>query len=278
MSTTRSELDLALKTLWGAKGWPGLPESALVVAHPQWSSAMRSLDQLLAVQASGLVHGGYGTGKSYLLHRWGERLSPKQVRLVRLCHSSLMGSDLIRQLVKLGGRPPALRRGDNVLALAELWREWAPAWPVVLVEEAQNLSVSALEELRLLLCARNDAKPPFSLILCGDLSLLPKLDLGVHQALLSRLSFCIRLDRWAPDSLREYLTGRLAEVGVNVSPLDAQADTLLIQSAQGSPRTLAALLQRALEQAALAQRRNVTAADVQAAFDNLPWIARSRPE
>ncbi len=278
MSTTRSELDLALKTLWGAKGWPGSPESALVVAHPQWSSAMRSLDQLLAVQASGLVHGGYGAGKSYLLHRWGERLSPKQVHLVRLCHSSLMGSDLIRQLVKLGGRPPGLRRGDNVLSLAELWREWAPAWPVVVVEEAQDLSVSALEELRLLLCARNNATPPFSLILCGDLSLLPKLDLGVHQALLSRLSFCIRLDRWAPDSLHEYLNGRLAEVGINVSPLDAQAETLLIQSAQGSPRTLGALLQRALEQAALAQRRNLTAADVQAALDNLPWIARPRLE
>jgi hypothetical protein len=75
-----------------------------------------------------------------------------------------------------------------------------------------------------------------------------------------------------------YLNGRLAEVGVNVSPLDAQAETLLIQSAQGSPRTLGALLQRALEQAALAQRRNVIASDVQAALDNLPWIARPRPD
>jgi len=278
MSTTRSELDLALKTLWGAKTWPGAAESALIVAHPQWSSAMRSLDQLLAVQGSGLLHGGYGVGKSYLLHRWAERLSPKQVRLVRLCHSSLMGSDLIRQLVKLGGRPPTLRRGDNVLTLAELWKEWAPAWPVVVVEEAQDLSVSALEELRLLLCARNDAKPPFSLVLCGDLSLLPKLDLGVHQALLSRLGFCVRLDRWPLDSLRDYLTGRLAEVGVNVSPLEPQAETLLLQSAQGSPRTLNAILQRSLEQAALASRRNVVAADVQSALDNLPWIARPRPE
>ena len=59
---------------------------------------------------------------------------------MRLCHSSLVGSDLIRQLVKLGGRPPALRRGDNVLSPAELWREWAPAWAVVVVEEAQSLA------------------------------------------------------------------------------------------------------------------------------------------
>ena len=77
---------------------------------------------------------------------------------------------------------------------------------------------------------------------------------------------------------RRYPNGRLAEVGINVSRIDAQAETLLVQSAQGSPRNPGALLQRALEQAALAQRQNVSAAGVQAALDNLPWIARPRLE
>ncbi len=33
----------------------------------------------------------------------------------------------------------------------------------------------------------------------------------------------------------------------------------------------------ALEQAALANRRNVTSGDVQLALDTLPWLARARP-
>jgi len=123
--------------------------------------ALRRLHQLVAVRASGLVHGPHGVGKSFLLHRFSEELSPKQYRLLRLTHSTLMGSDLLRQLVILAGNKPQYRRGDNVLALAGLWQQWAPLWPVLIVEEAQDLNTAALEELRLLTCARADTQSPF---------------------------------------------------------------------------------------------------------------------
>ena len=280
MTTTRSEppsLDLALKTLWGASRWPGLADGAVVLAHPGWQEAYRRLDQLAGVRASGVLHGPHGVGKSTLLHRWSERLGPKQYRCLRLAHSSLMGSDLLRQLVKLGGKVPRYRRGDNVLLLAELWQEWAPAWPLLILEEAQDLNTAALEELRLLTCARADAAPPFSLILCGDEELLGRLELGINRALVSRLGFCLRLDPWPAEAAHHYLQQRLAEVGIHASPLEPAAEALLLQSAQGIPRTINALLQRAMEQAAQAARRTVTTADVQAALDALPWLARPRP-
>lgn len=280
MITTRSEpptLDLALKTLWGASRWPGLADSSVVVAHAAWQQASRQLDQLVGVHASGVLYGPHGVGKSYLLHRWSEHLSAKQYRLIRLAHASLMGSDLLRQLVKLAGKTPVYRRGDNVHLLSETWRESAPAWPVLIIEEAQDLGVAALEELRLLTCARTDAQPAFSLILCGDDDLLPRLDLGINKALVSRLGFCVHLDRWSVETLRDYLTERLGEVGIHSSPFDAPAQTLLLQSSQGSPRTLNSLLQRSLESAALANRRSVLSSDVQSALDSLPWLVRLQP-
>lgn len=94
---------------------------------------------------------------------------------------------------------------------------------------------------------------------------------------MSRLGFCLHLDRWPTEALRDYLQQRLAEVGIHVSPFESAAETLLLQSAQGIPRTANALLQRAIEQAAEAGRRAVTATDVQAAPDALPWLARPRP-
>ncbi len=278
-TTTRPEaqnLEVALKTLWGASRWPGLADTQQSVTYPEWNEAQRRLDQLAAVHGSGVVHGPHGVGKSFLLHRWSERLSPKQYRLLRLSHSSLMGSDLLRQLVKLGGKHPLYRRGDNVLLLSEPWQEWAPAWPLLLIEEAQDLNVAALEELRLLPCARRDAQPPFSLVLCGDEDLLPRLDLGINRALVSRLGFCLQLGRWSAETLGEYLPQRLAEVGIHSSPFEPPAETLLLQSAQGVLGTVNHLLMRAMEQAALASRRNVTQADVQQALDALPWLARLR--
>lgn len=276
-STEAPALDVALKTLWGASRWPGLAEGEVVSTHPSWQEAYRRLDQLAGVRASGVLYGPNGVGKSTLLHRWSERLSAKQYRLLRMAHGSLMSSDLLRHLVTLGGKEPRYRKGDNVRILTELWAEWAPAWPIVIIEEAQDLAIAALEELRLLTCARSDATPPFSLILCGDDELLGRLELNVNRALVSRLGFCLHLERWPAESFSDYLHKRLAEVGIHSSPFEPPAETLLLQSAQGLPRTLNALLQRAMEQAAGANRRVVTSADVQLALDALPWLARARP-
>lgn len=276
-STEGPTLDVALKTLWGASRWPGLAEGEVVSTHPAWQEAYRRLDQLAAVRASGVLYGPNGVGKSTLLHRWSERLSTKQYRLLRMAHGSLMSSDLLRHLVSLGGKEPRYRKGDNVRILTELWAEWSPAWPIVIIEEAQDLAIAALEELRLLTCARSDATPPFSLILCGDDELLGRLELNVNRALVSRLGFCLHLERWPAENFSDYLHKRLAEVGIHSSPFEPPAETLLLQSAQGLPRTLNALLQRAMEQAAGANRRVVTSADVQLALDALPWLARPRP-
>lgn len=280
MTTTAStaesaDLDLALKTLWGASRWPGFADCTVVLAPPFWQEAFRRLQQLIHVRASGLLHGPTGVGKSFLIHRWSEQLSPKQYRVLRVHHSTLMGSDLLRQLVSLAGKKPQYRRGDNVLLLTALWQEWTPLWPVLVVEEAQDLNTTALEELRLLTCVRSDTHSPFSLILVGDEDLLPRLDLGINRALVSRLGFCLRLDRWPKEALLVYLQGRLAEVGIHATPFEPAAQELLLQSAQGSPRTVNGLLQRSLETAARDQRRQVIRADVQAALDTLPWLART---
>ena len=97
MTTTAStpdgpDLDLSLKTLWGASRWPGFADCTVVLAPPFWQEAFRRLQQLIHVRASGLLHGSTGVGKSFLIHRWSEQLSPKLYRVLRLNHSTLMGS------------------------------------------------------------------------------------------------------------------------------------------------------------------------------------------
>jgi type II secretory pathway predicted ATPase ExeA len=271
-------MDIALKTLWGASRWPGQADNSVVVTYPGWNDSMRRLDQLVSIKSSGVLHGPHGTGKSYLLYRWAERLSSKQYKVFKVAHSTLMGSDLLRHLLRLANKEPRFRKSDNVSALCEVWKECAQVWPVVIIEEAQNLNVSALEELRLLTCSRTDARSPISLILCGDEDLLPRLDLGVNKALVSRLAVCLELKIWSIETLRDYLQQRLAEVGIHDSPFAENAESLLLQSAQGSPRCLNTLIQRSMEQAAFANRRTVTNADVQAALDALPWLARLKSQ
>ena len=280
MNTTQSSepvsLDVALKTLWGAKRWPGQAGSTLVFEYPGWAQCMRGLDQIVSLHSSGLLHGPHGTGKSYLLHHWSERLSPKQYRLIKLAHCSLAGGDLLRHLVRLAGKEPKFRKSDNVALLASIWKEWAPAWPVLVVEEAQDLSVPSLEELRLLTCARSDAQQAFSLILSGDDCLLPRLELSINAALLSRLTSNLQVQPWPAKALEDYIEVKLADCGIHDGILEPQATSLLIQSAKGTPRTLVAVLQKAMEHATLDQRRKITLADMQAGVNAVPWAAHGQ--
>jgi type II secretory pathway predicted ATPase ExeA len=101
------------------------------------------------------------------------KLSEKQFKVLVLTHSSLSGSDLLRALSLVLEIRPKFRRSDNVAAITEAWASLGSRWPVLIVEEAQNLSAAALEELRLLSCAKLD-KVPFSLVLVGDNGLLAR--------------------------------------------------------------------------------------------------------
>jgi type II secretory pathway predicted ATPase ExeA len=117
----------------------------------------------------------------------------KRYKILSLAHSSLTGSDLIRSLCRQLGVQPQMRRSDNVANIHAALGQLGSRWPLLVLEEAQNFSASALEEVRLLTCARSDTRPPFSLLLIGEDSLLPRLQMGINHALISRLGFAQRL-------------------------------------------------------------------------------------
>jgi type II secretory pathway predicted ATPase ExeA len=232
------------------------------------------LEQLVAVRAGGLLHGPNGVGKTLLVHHFLQGLSDKRYKPLVLSHSSVSGTDLLRLLCTELGQTARLRRSDNALLLRQAWQQLDRIWPILVLDEAQNLSAKALEEIRLLTCDRRDTQPPFSLLLVGDEQLLPRLQMGINAPLLSRLSFCLHLQPWSSEELAGYVQARLQQVGIHANPFEAAALQLLLQAGNGLPRLLNHLAQRALEQAAAQNSRAVTAAHVQQALELLPWVAQ----
>src|ERR1700730_9744207 len=148
-------------------------------------------------------------------------------------------------------------------------------WSSTFLEEAQNFSASALEEVSLLTCARTDTRPPFSLLLIGEDSLLPRLQMGINRALVSRLGFALALTRLDPAQPRDYISARLRAVVFHSNPFEDQALELLIQAASRLPRAINHLAQRAIEAAAATATPTISATHVQAALDRLPWLGSS---
>lgn len=264
---------LTLKTLWGAAEMPFGAECPQPFLHPGFEELTRRLGQLAEIGASGILHGPNGVGKSYLCGVLLQSLPEKQYKILCLAHSSLTGSDLLRALCRQLGIEPQMRRSDNVAAIHTAFGQLGSRWPILVLEESQNFSASALEEIRLLTCARPDTRPPFSLLLVGDDSLLPRLQMGIHRALLSRLGFCLWLRPLDLVQSRDYITARLHLVGVRANPFEDNALELLIQAAGGLPRAINHLAQRSLEAAADAASTTIHASHVQNALDRLPWLA-----
>ena len=267
-----TNFSVSCKTLWGASTIPFGTGAKPAFEAPVFAELASRLEQLCALGSSGLLHGANGSGKSYLVNYLLEnRLSEKQFKVLVLTHSSLSGSDLLRSLCLALEIQPKFRRSDNVALISQAWKSLAPRWPVLIIEEAQNLAAVALEELRLLSCARLDTVP-FSLLLVGDQSLLAKLKLGIHAPLRSRLGYCLQLPPFDPSTARDYIEHSLRSANIHLSPFDPAALELLIQASGGLARTINHLAQRALENAASERSSQISSLHVQSAIDRLPWL------
>ena len=236
-------------TLWrsaaglsGTKGgcvWPfaaAVPESCATAAHEE---TLRRLEQCMRCTPPACCTVADGVGKSRLVQSLVDRLPQKTYRTVVLSYSSLTGTDVIRYLCHLQGLSVVQRRRDNLR-----WRctpcgvSGTDSGRCGFFEEAQNRTTMGLEELRLLSCERLDTQSPFSLLLVGDATLMPRLHMGVNRPLLARLGFCLRLEPWSLEEASAYMQRRLMEVGLHENVFGPEAQELLLRIAGGVPRTI----------------------------------------
>jgi general secretion pathway protein A len=277
--TTPLALEQSLRALWGATELPFCENHTGRWLTADLERVEQTLDRYVGLKVSGLLSGPNGVGKTWLLDHFLQRLPDTLFVALRLSHSTLTGADFIRRLCRLNGVAPALRRADNLHQLLEFWQRDGRT-PLLAVDEAQNLTPAALEELRLLNCERTrqrgrDTTPPFVLLLCGNDDLPPLLDLNTQAALRSRLSFQLRLAPWTADLTAAYCAAQWQQVGVNVNPMDPQALGLLHMAAEGIPRTINQIALNALLNALDQRQKTITSQHVQTALDALPWIGKN---
>ena len=271
--TAEHNLEHQLKALWGATAMPFGKTVRAPFRWPGFDRAHSRLHQAIALRSSGVLTAPNGAGKSYLLAHCLGQLPDKQYAVINLHHTSLTGSDILRSLCHRLGQKPRFRRSDTIELIGQSWGKLEGRFPLLVIDEAQNLAAPALEELRLLGCAHLDARPLFGLILAGDEDLLPRLQLGINRSLLTRLGFCIALEPVEPDQAAAYIQTRLREVSMPEDTIESAACQLLWQASDGALRTINLLARQAIQNAAEEQTATIAPAHVQQAIEQLPWFA-----
>lgn len=119
--------------------------------------------------------------------------------------------------------------------------------PLFIIDEAQNLSIDALEEVRLLTNLEDSQKNVIQLILAGQPELETKLSRSDLQKLRRRIAVSVRLERFSLPETTKYIHYRLVAAGRSGEPLfTTEAIENIWKASKGTPRTINILCDKAL--------------------------------
>jgi len=233
-----------LLALWGLK-WnpfaPDLPSDALLVT-PAIDNFAGRVEHLVQEGGFALIGGEPGTGKSVALRILAKRLATlRDVVVGALERPQSKTADFYRELgdifaVKLSSS----NRWGGFRALRERWKAHVAATrikPVLLIDEAQEMTPDVLNELRILASADFDATSLLTIVLAGDGRLLERLR---HEDLIplgTRIRTRLTLGTAARDELAQLLAHALAKAG-NASLLSTELRDTLVDHAAGNYRLL----------------------------------------
>lgn len=236
-----------IQAVYGLKWNPFLPE---IPAHALWKTPetdhfLFRFENLVMDGGFGLITGDPGLGKSKCLHLTADHLSKLEdvtVGVMERPQSSL--SDFYREMGDLFGVEliPSNRYG-GFKALRERWKAHIKTTlfrPVLLIDEAQEMETTCLNELKMLGSSEFDSRNLLTTILCGDLRLPERFRSSELLALGSRMQLRRVLEPYDKSMLYDYLKHSITEAGAAYLMTEELMQTLA-EHAAGNLRVLNAM-------------------------------------
>jgi len=241
---------------------PDLPTEAIYVPPKIEDFCWRIEQALVREGGFAMIHGDPGSGKSIALRVLAERLARlPDVTVGAINHPQSNLADFYRELGDVFGVPlKPHNRWGGFKALREQWQthlESTRRRPVLLIDEAQEMTPPVLSELRLMASARFDSQPLLCVVLAGDARLPEKLRREDLVPLGSRIRTRLATEHASRDELLACLNHLLAGAG-NASLMTPGLRQTLCDHAAGNYRILMTL---AGELLSVAARRDLAVLD-----------------
>lgn len=221
-----------------------------------------------------IITGEIGIGKTTILNTVLAELGPGYVT-AKITHTTLSHIELLQALLSEFGMP--IYKKKKVLLLDTLRAFFLKQHQegkhvVIIVDEAQNLTGPALEELRLLSCIDTADRKIISIVLTGQPNLDDLIDAPGLTQLRQRARLRQRLDALNEDETVDYLRHRLAIAGGDLDTIfDPAAVRDVHRLTQGIPRLINTLCDTALTACMVENLPKVTLEIIDEVVHELRW-------
>jgi putative secretion ATPase (PEP-CTERM system associated) len=221
-----------------------------------------------------VITGEVGAGKTMLVEQLWLQLNRSTYAVSKVVTTQVSGDDLLRLVMDGFGLevPPSAEKSALLRQFEQMVREQRGLGRrcVLVVDEVQNLSFAALEELRMLSNITVDGKASLQTILLGQPQFRPILASRDAEQLRQRVLASFHLGPMMEVETRLYIEHRLKTVGWNGNPHWEEAAFAAVHRYTGGiPRRINTLCSRLLQFGAMEERRSVTASMVVEVADEL---------
>jgi putative secretion ATPase (PEP-CTERM system associated) len=228
-----------------------------------------------------VVTGEIGAGKSTLVAHVMANIDRARLNAISLVSTQVEGDDMLRLIAQGLGVSTALVEKARLLDAVEQRLEEemrAGKRTLLIVDEAQNLPVSALEELRMLSNFQVAGKALIQTVLLGQPEFRDKLAGPGLEQLRQRVIATHHLDAMDSDEVAAYIRHRLTRVDWQGNPdFEPGAFEAVHRLSGGIPRKVNQIMQRVLLASAIEDSALVTADTVEAVAADMGADAGPQP-
>jgi general secretion pathway protein A len=214
-----------------------------------------------------VITGEVGAGKTMLMEQLWLQLSPDSYAISKVVTTQVSGDDLLRLVMDGFGLnlAPGTEKSAMLRQFESMVRDLRKAGRhcVLVVDEVQNLSFAALEELRMLSNLTVDGKASVQTVLLGQPQFRPILASRDAEQLRQRVLASFHLGPLQEAETQLYVEHRLKTAGWTGNPSwQENAFTAVYRHSEGIPRRINTICSRVLQFAALEERTSITGAMV----------------